>query len=87
MEVTFRAEYSDSPLGRIRELSRDFDLMLLGAGPGKVAGRDVLGRVTWTAANTSACPVVAVKRRTGGLHFQVQSFFDFFRDETKPPQE
>ena len=81
MEVTFRDDYSDSPLVRIRELSQGFDLMVLGAGPGAVGGRNVLGKATWTLATGSHCPVVAVKRRTGGLLFQVQSFFDFFRDE------
>jgi hypothetical protein len=84
MRVRFRDDYSDSPLNRIRALSQGFDLMVLGAGPGAMARRDVLGRVTWTLATESHCPVVAVKRRTGGLHFQVQAFFDFFRDE--PPE-
>jgi nucleotide-binding universal stress UspA family protein len=81
MTVTFRDDYSHEPQARILELSRGFDLMLLGAGPGAVARRDVLGRVTWSLATQARCPVVAVKRRTGGLHFQVQSFFDFFYDE------
>jgi nucleotide-binding universal stress UspA family protein len=81
MAVTFRDDYSNVPLARIRDLSQGFDLMVVGAGPGTVSGRDVLGRVTWTLATQAHCPVVAVKRRTGGLHFQVQSFFDFFRDE------
>jgi len=85
MEVRFRDDYSDAPLDRIRELSEGFDLMVLGAGPGAMARRDVLGRVTWTLATGSRCPVVAVKRRTGGLHFQVQAFFDFFRDELPVP--
>ncbi len=81
MKVTLRAEHSNAPLERIRELSQGFDLMILGAGPGAMARRDVLGRVTWTLATGARCPVVAVKRRTGGLHFQVQSFFEFFREE------
>ncbi len=81
MKVTLRAEHSDAPLERIRELSQGFDLMVLGAGPGAMARRDVLGRVTWTLATGARCPVVAVKRRTGGLHFQVQSFFEFFRED------
>jgi len=81
MKVSFRDDYSDHPLTRIQQVSQGFDLMILGAGPGAVARRDVLGKVTWHLATEASCPVVAVKRRTGGLHFQVQSFFDFFRDE------
>jgi nucleotide-binding universal stress UspA family protein len=81
MQVVFRDDYSSTPLARIRTLSQGFDLMVVGAGPGTMARRDVLGRVTWSLATEAQCPVVAVKRRSGGLHFQLQSFFGFFRDE------
>lgn len=85
--VHFRADYSDDAVDRIREMSRGYDLLVLGAGPGAMVRRQVLGRVTWELSRRSHCPAVAVKRRTGALHFQVQSFFDFFRDEALPPHE
>ncbi len=87
LTVHFRAEYSNAPVDRIRAMSQGYDLLVLGAGPGGIGGRHVLGKVTWTLAQSAHCPTVAVKRRTGGLHFQVQSFFEFFRDQAQAPAE
>ena len=56
-----------------------------GAGPGGPWGRDVLGRFTWALSRHPDVPVVAVKRRAGGL--QLQSFFEFFRREEAVPPE
>jgi CIC family chloride channel protein len=81
MEVTLKAERTRAALDELEARSLDYDLMVLGAGPGGPWKREVLGRFTWALANRAACPVVAVKRRTGALHFQLQSFFDFFQEE------
>jgi len=87
VRVTFGAERGDDALGRLVEMSEGYDMMVVGAGPGGPWGRDVLGRFTWALSRHPECPVVAVKRRAGGLHFQLQSFFEFFREETATPTE
>jgi nucleotide-binding universal stress UspA family protein len=81
VRVSLQAVTVDSAMDDLEARSLDYDLMVLGAGPGGPFGREVLGRFTWNLATRSACPVVAVKRRSGALHFQVQSFFDFFRED------
>ncbi|NIP58880.1 MAG: amino acid permease, partial [Gemmatimonadetes bacterium] len=70
VRVTFQAPRSSDTLSHILEMSEDYDLMLVGTGPGGPWGRDVLGRFTWALSRHPACPVVAVKRRTGAMQFQ-----------------
>jgi len=82
VQVRLRPDRADSAMKELGRRSRDYDLMVLGAGPGGLLGREVLGRFTWTLAKRAACPVVAVRWRAAALHFQLQSFFDFFRDES-----
>ncbi len=81
VRVRFRAERAHAALRHLADLTAEYDLMVLGAGPGGIMGRDVMGHFTRVLAEESRCPVIAVKRRTGALHFQLQSFFQFFRDE------
>jgi nucleotide-binding universal stress UspA family protein len=81
VEVSLEATRTPSALNELEARSLDYDLMVMGAGPGGPWRREVLGRFTWALANRSACPVVAVKRRAGVLHFSLQSFFDFFQEE------
>jgi CIC family chloride channel protein len=87
VRIRFQHERTGSPLERIVEMSGDYDLMVLGAGPGGTLKRHVLGKFTWTLSQEVHCPVVVVRRRTGLLHFQLQSFFEFFRDEEAPALE
>ncbi|MEJ2206629.1 MAG: amino acid permease [Gemmatimonadota bacterium] len=84
IQISLRPLRTDSTMDELEAQSLDYDLMVLGAGPGGLLGREVLGRFTWTLANRSACPVVAVRWRAAPLRFQVQSFFDFFRDDGEP---
>lgn len=83
VQVSLRPHRTDSTMDELEAESLEYDLMVLGAGPGGLLGREVLGRFTWALANRSACPVVAVRWRAAPLRFQVQSFFDFFRDDGK----
>lgn len=83
VRVRFRAERAHSAVRHLAELSEAYDLMVVGAGPGGTMSRDVLGRFTRILADESKCSVVAVKRRTGALHFHLQSFFHSFKDEEK----
>lgn len=69
------------------ELSRDYARMVVPVPPEtSLFRRRVIGQTSRKIIEDSHCPVVLVRRREAAVRFNVQTFFQFFR-ELEPEEE
>jgi len=62
------------------ELSEEYDWMVIGTRRSSLLSRKVLGEDARELAERARCPVILVRPREPQIKFNVQTFFQFFRD-------
>ncbi|GEM_PF-49820 len=85
-EVRLMVEEAGDIVSHLLGRAKEYDLMVVGAGPGGPLGRQVLGAIAERLAGQSPVPVAVVKRRAAGAYFHLQSFFQFFREPPDQPR-
>lgn len=85
----FRVEFAvaDNAVFEIAKRSENFDRVIIGVTRGSFFGRTILGRIPRLVARRSRCPVILVRTREAGFRFEVQKFFQFFRELELEPKE
>ena len=89
-----RAEHA-LPFEEIVRRSQTYDVLVMGSAPQSWLHRSVFAPGARHIATRVACPVVLVSRRSHAIKYNVQTFFQFFRDvheeskkaEDGPPTE
>ena len=71
---------SDSTAGALGDASADHDLMIVGSAEESWFRRRVFGAVLYWTAWRARCPVILVNWQTPRVKFELQTFFQFFRE-------
>ncbi len=53
---------------------------VIGSNPGGLLGRKILGKTTARIADRARCPIIIARSREPGVKFEMQHFFQFFRE-------
>ncbi len=71
---------TDDLITEIAGRSHDVDRIVLGTSRGGLLGRKIFGEIPTQIADRSECPVVLTRPKELGVKFEMQHFFQFFRD-------
>lgn len=79
---SFRLEFRQATdvISEISEYSSGFDRLILGTSRGGFFQRKVFGRIPTQIAERAKCPVILIRPRERGITFEIQKFFQFFRE-------
>ncbi len=78
MRMRIRIYEGEDVVSTIRKVSKNFDLLIMGATQQSWLRRTVWGDTTSRVAQLIECPLMLVNLRAGPLQFNVAQFFEFF---------
>lgn len=76
----FRFAQGKNPEKAIIRYSKDYDRLVLGTSQGDVFRRKVFGQTPTRVGKNAKCPVIFVRPKEPGFKYEMQYFFQFFRE-------